>query len=690
MTKNRELILYAFSLCASLLLASLIFFCTPKKYAARVEISDEPKETDVNIGLTQSAALEVKDNELNDPDIYSQILRSHDFIKKLAQVRLDSINYGQSIIKEKEPFWSNLLDKLSPKQKDKEEEIFDRIQHNIKFQIKRNLILICVEDDSPVNAAKIADSVIVYLQKEIFSFKLSQNIAKLRNSKKVYRIAKEEYFKAIKDLDNLSDSLNDVSLPSYEAKIRELQNTVTLKKESLNKAIENVIRIQALSQKSSPSYAIISNATVPLKYNIPSFPLCFAPTCLLFYLLTFWYINIKKTKLSLRKIDFGDWFSPWSITIIVWMLIIFFVKLEGKKLYPLTAQFYISISLWLPTLCIVSFITFIVLQNKKVKRDYINAIDANDTIFNILFYTTILLTPTYFWQVYKIVSQFDSADMMNNIRFLATQGNNVGWLKYTVVINQSLFLVSIWRYPKIPLWKLLTVYACNIVCSLSLMEKGSLFMLAICTMFVLYEKKKIKLRTFALVAAIMILLAYLFNTARETTDSNESDTAFIDFFGMYITSPPVAFSRLSGDVSDQLGPNTFEVFYDFLNRLGIGNYNVLKKEQDFVMVPVFTNVYTVMQPFYVDFGYSGVAFFAAIYGLFSGILYHLYREGIPIYKCLYTFLVQILILQFYQENVFMSISGITQLVILVLLMTQNKVYLFNHKYEQSRGSNVFL
>ncbi len=682
MTKNRELLIYAFSLCVSLLLASFIFFCIPKKYAARIEISDEPKETDVNIGMTRSAALEVKDNLMNDPDIYSQLLGSKDFIKKISQIRMDSISYGQYLLKEKEPFWSEFASKMSSDQISKDEEIFAIIQRRVRYQKKRSLILICVEDASPVNAVKIADSVVAKLQNNILSLKLTQTKAKLLNSKKNYRIAKEEYFNALKTLSNMSDSLADVSLPSYEAKIKELQNTVDFKRNLLNQAIEKVVRLQSLTQKSSRPFTIVSNATVPLESSNPSFLLCFSPTFFILFLITFWYINIKKRKLSLSNLDFGDWFSPWCITIIVWILIIIFVKLEGNKLYPLTTQFYVSISLWVPILCIVSFITFIVLQKQKRTTTYIQATDANESIYNILFYTAVLLTPIYFWQVYKIVSQFNAADIMNNIRILATSGHDVGWLKYTVVINQSLFLVSIWRYPKIPLWKLLIVYACNLICSLSLMEKGSMFMLVICTMFVLYEKKKIKLRTFAIAAALIIILAYFFNTARETSDTNESNTAFIDFFGMYITSPPVAFSRLSRDVSGQIGANTFEVFYDFLNRFGIGHFDVLKKEQDFVMVPVFTNVYTIMQPFYVDFGYGGVAFFAAVYGLFSGVLYHLFREGNPICKCLYTFLVQILILQFYQENVFMSISGLTQLAILILLMTQNKISIIEHKYVQ--------
>lgn len=682
MTRNRVLLIYAFALCVSFLLATFIFVCIPKKYAARIEISDEPLEMDINIGLTRSTAIDTKENKLNNPDIYSNILGSFDFIKTISQIKLDSINYGQYLLNEKMPFWSSLADKILKKQKGLDEDVYDKIKHNIRFQKKKNLILIYVEDASPVNAVRIADSVVVNLQRTIISLKLSQTKAKIQNARNNYRIAKERYYNALATYDNLTDSTYNASLPSYETKIKEQAKTVSLNKEILNNAIEKIVRLQALTQKSSPSFATISNATVAHEASKPSFILCLAPCLFVMFLLAFWYINIKDKKLPYKNIDFGDWFSPWSITIIVWILILIFVKLEGNKLYPLTSQFYISISLWVPIICIVAFATFIVLQRQDQTNRVNEAISINNTIYNILFYTTLLLTPTYFWQVYKIVSQFDATDLMNNIRLLATHGDGVGWLKYTVVINQSLFLVSIWRYPKIPLWKLLTVYACNIVCSLSLMEKGSLFMLAFCTLFVLYEKKKIKLRTIAFAAGTLIILAYLFNNARESTNTSDSNMDFMDFFGMYITSPPVAFSRLTQDLSGQTGVNTFEVFYDFLNRFGIGNFNVLNKEQEFIMVPVVTNVYTVMQPFYVDFGYGGVAFFAAVYGLFSGTLYHYCRKGNATSKCLYTFLVQILILQFYQENVFMSISGLTQLIILVILMTQNKISLTTPKHVQ--------
>lgn len=682
MTKNRILLIYTFAFCVSFLLATFIFICIPNKYAARIEISDEPQEMDINIGLTHSTAIAAKENKLNDPDIYSNILGSFDFIKTVSKIKLDTIYYSQYLLNEEKPFWGKLAYRIPGFRKKTDEEIYDKIKHSIRLQKKRGVLLICVKDASPINAVKIADSVVTILQKKIISLKLSQTKAKLQNARNNYRIAKEEYYKSLAILDKLTDSTYNASLPSYETKIKEQAKIVSLKKELLNNAIERLVRLQTLTRKSSPSFATVSNATVAYNATEPSFILCLATCSFIMLLLAFWYVNIKNKKLSFKIVDFGDWFSPWSITIIVWILIVIFVKLEGNKLYPLTSQFYISISLWAPILCIVAFVTFIVLQSQSNKNRANEAISANNIIYNVLFYTTLLLTPAYFWQVYKVVSQFDTTDMMNNIRLLATHGDGVGLLKYTVVINQSLFLVSIWRYPKIPLWKLLTVYTCNIVCALSLMEKGSLFMLAFCTLFVLYEKGKIKLRTIAFTAGMLVILAFAFNDARESTNTSESNMDFMDFFGMYITSPPVAFSRLAQDLSGQIGTNTFEVFYDFLNRFGIGNFNVLNKEQEFVMVPVVTNVYTVMQPFYVDFGYGGVAFFAAVYGLFSGTLYHFCRKGNATSKCLYTFLVQILILQFYQENIFMSISGLTQLIILVTLMTQNKITLFSPKYVQ--------
>ena len=107
---------------------------------------------------------------------------------------------------------------------------------------------------------------------------------------------------------------------------------------------------------------------------------------------------------------------------------------------------------------------------------------------------------------------------------------------------------------------------------------------------------------------------------------------------------------------------------------------VKEKLQEFVWVPIPTNVYTVFQPFFIDFGYKGVAFFSGVYGCLCGWLYRLYKNKNGIGCALYTYAVFALMLQFYQENFFHSLVFLLQFTFFVTLFTQKKVnLLFNFK-----------
>ena len=100
---------------------------------------------------------------------------------------------------------------------------------------------------------------------------------------------------------------------------------------------------------------------------------------------------------------------------------------------------------------------------------------------------------------------------------------------------------------------------------------------------------------------------------------------------------------------------------------------VKNKLQEFVFVPVSTNVYTIFQPFYIDFGYPGIAFFAVLYGCACGYLYRLFRSGNGAGTCLYTYAIYVLLLQFYQENVFLSMVFVLQFMFFIILLTQEKI-----------------
>ena len=168
----------------------------------------------------------------------------------------------------------------------------------------------------------------------------------------------------------------------------------------------------------------------------------------------------------------------------------------------------------------------------------------------------------------------------------------------------------------------------------------------------------------------------MFNLMRAVENSQYAkEETLLGFIGMYLLSPPIAFCQIPQEISSQFGTNTFESIYFYLNKLGLGNFIVKEKLQEFVYVPVSTNVYTIFQPFYLDFGYRGIAFFAGVYGVLSGILYKLFVENNAVGKCLYTYMIYALVLQFYQENIFLSLQFYIELSFFIFIFCQDIVKL---------------
>ena len=298
--------------------------------------------------------------------------------------------------------------------------------------------------------------------------------------------------------------------------------------------------------------------------------------------------------------------------------------------------------------------------------------------FFLFFYIlSMVCTPLYLYKIYKVVVMFGTEDLLFNLRILANAGeeDSLGkLLKYINAVNQALFIICLWKRPNISRFKFLTIILANLMCAFAIMEKGALFFLLFTTLFVLYEKKKIKIRSILLWGGAVVFLFYGINIARDSQENSaNNDATFLDFFAMYILSPPVAFEQVQEKLTPQFGSRTFAFFYAFASKMGWGAYVIEPKLQEFVQVPIFTNVYTVFQPFFEDFGYKGVAFFSTVYGIFTGWLYRQFRNGGVISRCLYAYVVEILILQFFQENLILSLSLLFQYVIVFTLILQQRI-----------------
>ncbi len=378
---------------------------------------------------------------------------------------------------------------------------------------------------------------------------------------------------------------------------------------------------------------------------------------------------------AFRLFRVGDYFSPWFITAAVWFAIILAMQVQGDLLYPLSGQFLDCVSLWVPILCASSLLTFHLLpavgdEEAAVAGD----MPLGRVVFNVIYALSMVITPLYLYQILRIVMMFDTQDMLYNIRILAVYGDqDYGFLNYSYILNQVLLVVALWKYPRIPRWQLVTIYIAILLSCFAIMEKGGAFFAFFATIFVLFEKGRIKVRTIAFWVVAIVLVFFLVNLSREQqSNSARGSYELVEFLGMYILSPAVAFGTVDPEVSTQFGSHTFQTIYLFLDRFGL-NVEVNTKLQEFVSVPIPTNVYSVFQPFFQDFGRTGVAFFALVYGLVGGWAYREFRNGSGMGKCLYTYIAELLVLQFYQENLMLSLVAFLQFLFFIALMTQQRI-----------------
>lgn len=645
------------------ILAGIIWCCIPQQYTAIVVLSDEYKETDLSIGL-QFWVSEIKQNlssensGINNADTYSRILKTDEFTRAIASVQVPGkgIEYGEWIMQDRH-FWQD-SDTLSV--------VSEAIEYNYS---SAEIIKISFTDRDALVAAQMLDSTTEKLSQAITSYRQASTRAQYATIEQRLQRERDTLQKAQDIYTSYCDAHRTASRQAEQQKKLMLKNQLDRANDTYLETLEQHTRLQALSTREYQPFVVLENNTTPQREKSIFWVILFV-CCLIAILLT------KAVKLSQERRaegarwDWGGVFSPWCLTLLVWGGMGILSTLSSGLLDPLTSQFYIAISLWIPLFVGSSFLTYNLLPHKELPTP-IEGIEVNKFMFNLIFLLAVVLSPLYMYRVWQTVSVFNSEETLRDIRQLAVHGSGMGLLNYAIVISQSLLLVALWRYPKIPKWQLFLVMGCCLLNSVAIMEKGGIFLVILSGVYVLYERHIIRGRSILLIGAISFVGFYLFNIIRSGEDAAE-DASILEFVEMYVLSPPVAFCRVRREISAQFGSNTFESIYVFLQRLGF-NVEVHQKTQEFVWVPVCTNVYTIMQPFFRDFGYMGVAFFAALYGCVSGSLYRYARNGNAFAICFYTYMVMVLSLQFYQENMILSLVFVLQLLFFVMLMTQQKI-----------------
>lgn len=370
----------------------------------------------------------------------------------------------------------------------------------------------------------------------------------------------------------------------------------------------------------------------------------------------------------------GDAFSPWMLTSAVWLGIFIMFSLFGYNLYPLENRLYTCVMIWVPILVLTSVATYYALPVPK-GADVNADIEVSSKSYRCLLLLAVVCSPLYLYQIVKVAMMFDMGDIFNNIRIFSSYGEKstlVNLLKYVIPINQTLFIVEMWRYPNGGKFKFYAIFLANVFCIIAVMSKTPIFILFLSTLFVMYEKRYIKLSSIFLWGIVLLVGFYGLNTLRKPEDEQNTFT-FFDFFSLYVLSPSVAFEWTQEKLTDQFGSFSFAFFYAFASKIGLGTFYVQKQLQDFVWVPIPTNVYTVFQPYFEDFGYKGIAFFASLWGVATGWIYRLCKNGNVLAKCIYAYIVFALVMQFYQESLIVNLSFVIQYTVAFILILKHKV-----------------
>ena len=684
---------YAAWVVLSAVFGWLVSLAIPNEYAAQAKIADEYKTTDLLIGLNSMNVMmrDLNSNSGNEGtdniDIYSKILQSRDFIEGIGQMTVHK--YKQSYFDyltthHRRPFWEHLFVRPSNEQEQKD-VIYDIIRDHLKYYLssKSQTLEIQITDQDAEVAADVLDQTLAFLKAEIERLRSHRAGINKENAAEKRREASMAYQQAKRDYECFADSHEKAKSDYTTSRLAHLVKDYQLKYDIYRKASEEYARADYLTKKENTSFVVVKRYNIS-QQKVSPYRWAYAAVAFLialFVCLCHAIYTRKGTDNAFRHIDFGGWFSPWAITITIWTAILGFYYLLNTKLYPITSQFYYSFAIWVPIFCICALITYNAFRHQDKDDLWSESLDFNKTVFNAFFVLSLIITPLYVYRVLQIVMMFSTEDLMNNVRTLALYGEGQGLLSYSIVINQSLFVVALWAHPKVPTWQVVTLALACLMNSLAIMEKESMFFVFTSVIFVLFEKKVIKLRSILIYAGILVVVFYLFNLGRAEEGSKyQEEETLLDFIAMYVLSPPVAFCQLGQELTPQFGTNTFEKIYVFLERFGFSDIVVKEKLQEFVWVPIPTNVYTVFQPFFIDFGYKGVAFFSGVYGCLCGWLYRLYKNKNGIGCALYTYAVFALMLQFYQENFFHSLVFLLQFTFFVTLFTQKKVnLLFNFK-----------
>lgn len=282
----------------------IVAFTTPKTYKSTVILAPEESGAGFSGSLSSLASMvgmNMKVGQTGDalyPEIYPDLVQSVDFSVGLFPIKITTKNgdikcdyYTYQIkhtktalieypmlavgkilgmIRPKEdnthkkgskgentPLW------LTREQEKVVKEILSSVQCNVDK--KTSVITITVEDQDPMVAALMADSVKSHLQVAITDYRTKKARNDLYYMEKIFNEARSQYDKARQLYASYADANQDVILQSFKLKKEDLENDMQLKYNIYTQVVEQTQLARSKVQERTPAFTVVQSAIVPTK-----------------------------------------------------------------------------------------------------------------------------------------------------------------------------------------------------------------------------------------------------------------------------------------------------------------------------------------------------------------------------------------------------------------------------------------
>ena len=355
-------------------------------------------------------------------------------------------------------------------------------------------------------------------------------------------------------------------------------------------------------------------------------------------------------------------FSPSVITSGIWLAVLLLYTFLGSHLNPLTDKFLSAIDIWVTLFCVSSLF----IQALSLSRN--NRIEPSQLARNIFFYASLVTFPLLILHAYEIVKLGTSSNWMADLRSAAVGGikgiNIEDSNPFYVVIWLISYFIELFYFSKENRMRVAVLFFMYFLFGFITMAKLHFLILILGSLYILYYKKSIKLKYILVGMVLLCVIFYGIQLLRAKDKANNPGNSMIE---LYLLSPSPAFETVRPASSTKFGENVFRIVYAIEYKLGFTDKEPVDTLLNFVYVGVGTNTYTVLYPFYKDFGVAGIGFFAIFLGLILGYIYNKAEDGDVLFIIIYAFLLTEIIMQYGAEIFFTNLSLNLKRIIIALL-----------------------